>query len=311
MRYNANLRHFNIPDHQVDSAKINFSRNLGLLVFRSLRLLVSLILALPGIIMFSPVFIVAKVISTKKASQALAASTVKIKANDVIATWKILIGMGFAPLLYSLWSGLLTYYLRDSITRNKIVSFAAIYILCTIVTYSALIIGDNGMDVFKSLRPLYLSITTPGILKNLQKERSVLEEKITDVINTLGPELYPGFDGVSLSDKYRNGLEAFDEAEEDRKTSELRRRRQLRKQKESGKQPTRRGTETDAESDALSMINSDNSLSNIPIFSNADHRSGSVSSLTSLSSGFEIVEDMTKHDGLSAKIANAVRENRE
>ncbi|CUS22938.1 LAQU0S07e03598g1_1 [Lachancea quebecensis] len=311
LKYNANLRHFNVPDHQVESAKINFTKNLGLLIFRSLRLLVSLILALPGIIMFSPVFIVAKIISKNKARQALAASTVKIKANDVIATWKILIGMGLAPLLYSVWSGLLTYYFRHSITRNKFVSFAGIYVLCSIVTYSALIIGDNGMDVFKSLRPLYLSVTTPGILKDLQKERRGLEQKITEVINTLGPELYPGFDGTSLSDKYSYGLTSYDDEEEDRKTSELKRRRLLRKRKESGKQRTRGAPESEAESDALSMLNSDNSLSNIPIFSNVDRRSGSVSSLTSLSSGFEIVEDMTKPDELSGKIAHAVREKRE
>ncbi|SCU93698.1 LADA_0G04456g1_1 [Lachancea dasiensis] len=310
LKYNANLRSINIPDHQVESAKINFAKNLGLLIMRSLRLSISLILALPGIIMFSPVFIVAKIISKQKASQALAASTVKIKANDVIATWKILIGMGFAPLLYTVWSILLTYYFRNSITRNKFASFVGIYILCTIVTYSALIIGDNGMDVFKSLRPLYLSITDPAILKELQKQRRILEEEITLMVNTLGPELYPGFDGVSLSDKYRNGLIATDE-EEDRMTTELRRRRQLRKRKESGKQITRQSTETDGESDALSLMNSDNSLSNIPLFSNLDKRSGSISSITSMSSGFEIVEDMSKSEGLGAKIASTVREKRE
>ncbi|SCU84613.1 LAFA_0D10946g1_1 [Lachancea sp. 'fantastica'] len=310
LTYNANLSNFNIPDHQVESAKINFAKNLSLLIIRSLRLSISLILALPGIIMFSPVFIVAKIISKKKASQALAASTVKIKANDVIATWKILIGMGFAPLLYTFWSILLTYYFKDSITKNKFASFIGIYLLCTIVTYSALIIGDNGMDVFKSLRPLYLSITTPGILKNLQTERKVLEEKITDIVNTLGPELYPGFDGVSLYDKYRSGGFNTDE-DEDRVTTELRRRRELRKRKEKGKQTSRQGTESEGESDALSMINSDNSLSNIPLFSNNGNRSGSVSSLTSMSSGFEIIDDVNRVDDLSSKIAHAVREKRE
>ncbi|SCW01028.1 LAFE_0D03488g1_1 [Lachancea fermentati] len=311
LKYNANLRHFNIPDHQVETAKINFTRNLGLLIFRSLRLLVSVILALPGIIMFSPVFIVAKTISKKKAREALAASTVKIKANDVIATWKILIGMGFAPLLYTFWSALITCYFHVSITENKFVSFAAIYILCSMLTYSALIIGDNGMDVFKSLRPLYLSITTPESLKDLQKERCVLAEKITETVNTLGPQIFPDFDAGSLFDKYKNGYSQFDEEEEDRKTSELRRRRLLKKKKQGIERKKEiSSTESEEESDAVSMINSDNSLSNIPIFSTSGARSGSVSSLTSLSSGFEIVEDMTREDELSRKIAHAVREKR-
>ncbi|SCU87574.1 LAMI_0D06612g1_1 [Lachancea mirantina] len=311
MKYNANLRHFNIPDHQVEGAKIDFAKNLSILVLRSIRLCVSLTLALPGIIMFSPVFIVAKIISKKKARQALAASTVKVKANDVIATWKILIGMGFAPLLYTFWSVLLTYFFRQSITKNKFASFVGIYILCSIVTYSALIIGDNGMDVFKSLRPLYLSITTPEAIKNLQKERAGLAEKITDIVNTLGPEIFPGFDAGSLLDKYQNGYTDVDEEDEDRKTTELKRRRLLRKKKEAGKIETRQDTGvTEDESDAVSMINSDNSLSNIPLFSNTGRRSSSITSLTSLSSGFEVEVDGLKGDDLSSKVVNAVREKR-
>ena len=40
-------------------------------------------LSLPGIILFSPVFITSKKISVRKAKEALAASLVKIKAKDV------------------------------------------------------------------------------------------------------------------------------------------------------------------------------------------------------------------------------------
>lgn len=50
---------------------------------------------------FCSCFIAARVISTKKAAEALKGSTVKIKANDVVATWKVLVAMGFAPLLYT------------------------------------------------------------------------------------------------------------------------------------------------------------------------------------------------------------------
>lgn len=318
MRYNAHLRHYNLPDHLVETARINFIRNLSLLVFRSLRLLVSLILALPGIIMFSPVFIVAKKISRKKAVEALAASTVKIKANDVIATWKILIGMGFAPLLYILWSVLITYHFRNRFS-SRFITFCVSYILCCAVTYSALIIGDIGMDIFKSLRPLYYSITSPQGLKSLQKERRILEEKITEVVNTFGPELFPDFDADSLRDEY-----TVDEKEEDRKTAELKRRRLLRKKKDKkGAENTLESSRPideepemmidHTESDAVSLVNSDNSLSNIPLFSGGR----SETSLSSYMSGgessgseFMVEENLPSKDGLADKIAQAVWEKR-
>lgn len=316
MKYNSHLKHYNIPDHQVETATIDFTKNFFLLLLRSFRLTLSVILALPGIIMFSPVFIVAKIISKKKAREALAASTVKINANDVIATWKILIGMGFAPLLYIFWSILITYYFRHSI-NNKFLSFVGIYTSSSIVTYSALIIGDIGMDIFKSLRPLYLSITTPKALHDLQKERHILAEKITEIVNVLGQQLFPDFDAASLREKYQTTGAHFEE-KEDRKTAELKRRRLLKRKREKQQSlqeettiqtPTPIPTETDDESDAVSLINSDNSLSNIPIFSNVK-RSSSFSSIGTMSSGFEIEEDMTTKNDLSGKIASAVREKR-
>lgn len=316
LKYNDLLRSYNIPDHQVETATINFTKNVTLLLFRSMRLLVSLILALPGIIMFSPVFILAKRISKQKAAKALAESSVKIKANDVVATWKILIGMGFAPLLYTVWSLLITWYFRNSITKNKFFSFIVVYICCVIVTYSALIIGDIGMDIFKSLRPLYLSVTTPKGLQSLQQKRRVLAEKITNLINVLGPQLYPDFDAEMLREKYLVSERLF----EDGNTMELRRRRMLKKKKEEilfKKQEENSRTEekgeyfdqTEEESDAVSFVNSDNSLSNIPLFSGIKC-SSSCSSLVSLGSGFEIDEVTANTEDLSNMIANAVREQR-
>lgn len=319
MTYNAHLRHYNLPDHLVETARINFVKNFSLLVFRSIRLLVSVVLALPGIFMFSPVFIIAKKISRKKAVEALAASTVKIKANDVIATWKILIGMGFAPLLYVFWSVLITYNLRERYA-NKVLTFCISYISCCAVTYSALIIGDIGMDIFKSLRPLYYSITSPQGLKNLKKERTILEEKITEVVNTFGPELFPDFDAASLRDEYE-----ADEEEEDRKTAELRRRRLVRhkKGKKAEEGSPKKDRELDeepeiaidhTESDAVSLVNSDNTLSNIPLFSTNGGRS--ETSLSSFMSGessgseFLVEEKMPSKNGLADRIAQAVWDKR-
>lgn len=333
LKYNAHLRDYNLPDHQVETAKVNLIQSLGLLIWRSVKLVVLLILSLPGIILFSPVFILAKSISKKKAKEALAASTVKVKANDVIATWKILIGIGVAPLLYSLWSLLFVWYFKESLTKNKFISFIFAYTCCATVTYSALIIGDHGMDIFKSIRPLYLAVTSPKGLQSLKDERTVLSEKINEIVNEYGPRLFPDFN-VETFASYATGHSSTDEQleeQEDRKTMELKRRRRLAKLKKRFKEqeekqdadssaPTSAKPEsasttttaatTDDESDAISMINSDNSLSNIPIFSNRE-RSTSSTSIGSLGSSIELAvnPDEERNHSISG-IADQVRRKR-
>lgn len=328
LKYNDDLKYNNIPDHLVETARNNFTKNLGLLVYRSVFITIAFLLSLPGIIMFSPIFILANRISKEKARKALAKSSVKIKANDVIATWKILMGMVFTPLLYIVWSSLITIVVsKKGYNNNKILTFVISYILCATVTYSALIVGDRGMDTLKSLRPLYLSLTSPQGLKQLKKTRESLKERIIEIVTKFGSELFPDFDSSSFIREYQE-----DEVG-DRKTRELRRRRILRKQKEKRAQQEKaheeEGPETAPDSDAISLVNSDNSLSNIPLFSSIGISNKSQSSLTSysnLTSGSEIeVEDrmideeiesdsdaeiIKSKSVLSSKIAQAVLNKR-
>lgn len=300
MTYNENLKQLHLPDHEVDhAAQFNFLKNLYLLIYRSLKLVVLLIFALPGIVLFTPVFIVGKSYSNKKKREALANSLVKIKANDVVATWKILIGMGFAPLLYIFYSCIGLYWFRDYHNINKFILFWVIYISGATVTYSALIFGDTGMDIFKSIRPIYLSLVSPEVLKQLKNERRELKAKIIEIVNKFGPELFPDFDHLTAME--------FDESLEDKKTEELRKRRRLKRKQERAKAkkeaelPT---ATTSSDSDA-------ESLSNAQFFAN----SSDAESSDNLSLSSEDIE-ITKNDseggatGISSKIRDSLRERR-
>ncbi|CAB4255091.1 similar to Saccharomyces cerevisiae YBL011W SCT1 Glycerol 3-phosphate/dihydroxyacetone phosphate dual substrate-specific sn-1 acyltransferase of the glycerolipid biosynthesis pathway [Maudiozyma barnettii] len=277
LKYNEKLNYYNLADHSVETARVDFMTNLCLLVYRSVFITVALLLSLPGIIMFSPIFILANRVSKEKARKALAKSSVKIKANDVIATWKILISMGFSPLLYIIWSFIITYFvvLYKSYTNHYVLVFMMSYALSVLVTYSALIVGDHGMDMLKSLRPLYMSLTSPSGLRQLKKERESLTERIITTIDTLDPELLMDFE----SGKFTKEMEEY-------KTKEIRRRRLIRQKREKLANDNE-GRENDEpttamDSDAISLVNSDNSLSNIPLFSTMvggrRSQSGSISS---------------------------------
>ncbi|KAK6205323.1 uncharacterized protein RJT21DRAFT_129430 [Scheffersomyces amazonensis] len=286
LKYNEMLKQLYLPDHHVeDLDESNKLRVLPVLIYRVLKLTFLFILALPGGVLFSPVFVLSKLISQKKAKSALLHSTVKIKAHDVIATWKILISMCFAPLLYSFYASVGTYYAytRDIVHGRLFFIWGSLYLLGVLVTYSALVTGEQGLDILKSIWPLYLSITNGSSLKELKKFRNEISEEITELVNTFGPELFPkDFNLLEMKDQLNITGEVNyvdSDEEEDRKTEELRRRR-IQKRKEAKKQAKKasESSETDLSlqkddkhsssmSDGISLMNSDNSLTNIPMFS--------------------------------------------
>ncbi|KAG9125681.1 hypothetical protein FRC07_006651 [Ceratobasidium sp. 392] len=76
--YNRVLRDLGIRDHQVPTARRATWKTLGLLTYRVGLLAVWTVFSLPGVIVNGPIFILASVLSRKKAKEALANSTVKV-----------------------------------------------------------------------------------------------------------------------------------------------------------------------------------------------------------------------------------------
>jgi len=179
--------------------------------------------------MFWPVFVTTKVISVKKQREALAASTVKLQRRGVITTWKLLVAMAFAPALYIYYMVLITLWLaynrREGYytyqvpwwmrTRSYVPDWVPLWVfsVCSLalyvaLTFAALRIGEIGMDVLKSLPPLFVALDprSSGALTELRHRREALAKKVTDLINELGPEVYPDFDANRIvADPYKEG----------------------------------------------------------------------------------------------------------
>ncbi|KAJ2328250.1 Glycerol-3-phosphate/dihydroxyacetone phosphate acyltransferase, partial [Coemansia sp. RSA 2681] len=202
------LRYYGIRDHQVDTMRIGRAEAGALFVWRLLWLLIMGLVALPGTVLNLPVFVVTGVVSKSKARAALAASTVKVRARDVIATWKILIALGLVPLLYTTYSVLAVLFVRR---RDAAPAWAAamvagiadwpssrIYLwawaLAAFMSYTALVFGEQAVDIVKSVRPLFLTlILGEEHTELLARQREDLSDDITDLVNELGPKIYPEF----------------------------------------------------------------------------------------------------------------------
>jgi glycerol-3-phosphate O-acyltransferase/dihydroxyacetone phosphate acyltransferase len=132
-----------------------------------------------------------------------------------MATWKLLVALAFAPVLYNLYTILLTYwtyrnrvqgYMPQWVPLWAVVIFG--YIFFPAITFAALRFGEVGMDIVKSLRPLVLSLNpaSSNTIHKLRQRRAQLSAEVTDLINTLGPEMFPDFDAARIvADPFREG----------------------------------------------------------------------------------------------------------
>ena len=126
--------------------------------------------------------------------EALEGSQVKIKGNDVIATWKLLTALVFVPILFLVYA-ILVYIVSDSLVITLIVSCCLP--ICSVTT---LFLADQAFDSFLSLYPLYLSVCKKTGITQI---RHVLAQDIQALINELGPLVFKDFENkrhVKLQD---------------------------------------------------------------------------------------------------------------
>ena len=214
--YDKELRYLNIRDHQLAYATMTWPKVVLTLLYRVAKLLVLSIGVVPGTVLFAPIFIATKSISRKKAKEALAGSTVKIQGRDVIATWKILVAMALAPVLYNFYSISLAFKVYQDHLWGHVpewvpfwLVFLAGWVVFPLITFAGFRFGEVAMDIFKSLRPLFLCIlpTSSYSVQKLRERRAELSEYVVKTINDLGPEMYDDFEHTRLiTDPFRDGF---------------------------------------------------------------------------------------------------------
>ncbi|PIA12778.1 hypothetical protein COEREDRAFT_83920 [Coemansia reversa NRRL 1564] len=217
--YNMQLQYYGIRDHQVETMQVSRAGAGALFIWRVIWLGLMGLVALPGTVLNLPVFVVTSIVSKRKARAALAASTVKVRARDVIATWKILIALVLVPLLYTAYSAMAVVFVRrapewalqtEVMVKLQQWSSVAVYVwawaLAAFMSYTALVFGEQAMDIVKSIRPLFLTLILGSehtLL--LARQREQLSADITELVNELGPQIYPEFTTTRISEQLGNG----------------------------------------------------------------------------------------------------------
>ncbi|PLW09230.1 hypothetical protein PCANC_22696 [Puccinia coronata f. sp. avenae] len=201
LEYNKSISYLGLKDHQVEKVNRPWWKSLILLCFRAGLVTGWGVLALPGVILNSPMFICASIVSRKKAREALAASSVKIAGRDVLATWKVLVSLGLAPPLYIIYVAVAIWLAVKNDFSRKYVMWIPMGMLFALpsIGYSALKFGEVGMDVYKSLRPLLLSLLgDQNQLERVRKMRSELQAELHSVIEEYAPKIWENFEQTRI-----------------------------------------------------------------------------------------------------------------
>ncbi|TPX36507.1 hypothetical protein SmJEL517_g01351 [Synchytrium microbalum] len=196
--YNQILKSYGIRDSEVKyTTQVNRARSMYLFIARLLELLVLMVLATPGMLLFGPTALVARYYSHRMAKAALKGSSVKISGRDVISTWKVLVTLVLSPLLYTIYStivlSLVSSRRAELRRRYKILVFCLSWITWPFLGYATIRISEEGLALARSLRPLWLGITDTSAANALQKSRTDLRRMIHLYIDALGPTAVSDF----------------------------------------------------------------------------------------------------------------------
>ncbi|KAK6860908.1 acyltransferase [Apiospora arundinis] len=201
--YNRQIQLLGLKDYQVASTEQSLPKVLYLLVIRVIVLAALSVGVIPGLVLFTPILVVAKYVSSKQAKIALKMSSVKIWGRDVMATYKGFVSVLFTPLCFTFYSYVLSHtgiwwYVpyRMPWCGHLFLGWAVIAALCIL----ALSLGDMAMEILKSLLPLLLSLTpsSRSALRSIRLQRIQTARKVNKLIGYLDPETRLEFERLRL-----------------------------------------------------------------------------------------------------------------
>lgn len=195
LSYNERLRQFGIRDHQVKTAILGKKEATFKFIKRTAIAAVYGLLTLPALILNFPIIALCEIVSKRKQAEALATSTVKITARDVVSSWKLVISLGVGPAVYlgySILAAVLFSKTNYSIIWKLLAPFIT-FLTIPVLSYYCLIFGDKCYDIYRSLQPLFLIMTGNNSVPDLVIEREELSKEITYLVNELGYQLFPDF----------------------------------------------------------------------------------------------------------------------
>ncbi|KAJ3412609.1 hypothetical protein HDV05_000477 [Chytridiales sp. JEL 0842] len=219
--YHRLLDSIGIRDQEVETTGIPQASAVGLLVWNLVLMVLVFVFVIPGILLNAPIFLLSDYISTKKAKEALAASSVKVRGYDVLASWKVMIStLGF-PILY-LALAITTTILLTLLTPpppagpltpgTSVAIGACVFFAMPFCSYFTIRITEHGKDLYLTLKPLAVSVfVSRSYTHGLRTFRKNLQSELLSVVDEIFQPAEPLLDeeGRSPVHKRRDTVKSF------------------------------------------------------------------------------------------------------
>eukprot|EP00736_Rhodelphis_marinus_P008280 Rmarinus@m.27315 len=208
--YVDQLQRLNLKDYQV-GPEIDVGWASLVLFERIVYLLLLIPPALPGAIIASPVALVSQYLAEKERVKALSSSTVKVDAKDVVASYRLIVGVAISPIVFVIYS-IVTYFAVVYSTRpDRIVIllgmedylwltelaffFLIMFVLTPILVVASVVCTEEAVAVFRSLNPLFMSLV-PSLREErnkLYRNRQSLAQDVRKAIHEAGTKMGEGW----------------------------------------------------------------------------------------------------------------------
>jgi len=195
VEYNEMLKHSGVKDRDV---RLNLAGSGGV-AFRTLKALVQVLalapIAIPACLLATPIGMINYYMAQKEKKKALAGSVVKVKALDVVASYKIIVSIVTMPTYNVLLAAAHCWALRPRLgIAPRRWHFPFIYWLyMPLAEYGSVLACDAWFKALARLSATY-HFFTRGSASSLVERRTELQDKIRALVEVAGPQFNEDFE---------------------------------------------------------------------------------------------------------------------
>merc|ERR1712166_1631187 len=169
-KYHYLLAAYGVRDHQVARMLHTQPEYAALLGWRLMLVAAASVFCIPGLILASPCVIVTRAVSQHKAAAALRGSTVKIEAKDVVATWKVMIGLIFVPVLHLIYTGVAWLWAGEQVVT-------VYFFFMPFISAFSIRMVEDFYALLGSIKHLVIMMVSQGQASRLAELRESLEQE--------------------------------------------------------------------------------------------------------------------------------------
>jgi len=211
--YYNNIKYLGIQDYQVRKISPGFWSNVPRFLYSLTLVIISSVFALPGALLNGPIALVIRFLSERERKKALAASTVKLRGTDVLASHKMLCAICAFPLAALVWTYAFNLVCKHftnfdpSVIHKLTIIFLFIWPL---YSYAMIRSADGAVRHFRNMKARFLVLLFGEKIRQLQEAREKLQERVREFVDKHGAEVLEDFERTRIINNDRFRKDSFD-----------------------------------------------------------------------------------------------------